>query len=47
MRDAVTSIIEILGACLVTLGVGMISIPAALICGGLLMIAGSYFVATR
>jgi len=47
MRDAVTSIVEILGACVVTVGVGMISVPAAVICAGLLMIVGSYLAATR
>lgn len=47
MRDAVTSIVEILGACLVTVGIGLISVPAAVICAGLLLIAGSYLAATR
>jgi hypothetical protein len=47
MRDAVTSIVEILGACLVTVGIGLVSVPAAVICAGLLMIAGSYLAATR
>jgi len=47
MRDAFTTLVELIGACLIVAGVAMLSIPAAFIAAGVLAIGASYLVATR
>lgn len=40
MRDIVTTIVEVAGATAVIVGVGLVSVPAALVVGGVLAIVG-------
>lgn len=47
MRDLLTTAVEILGAVLIVVGIGMLNIPTALIAAGVLAICASYLVATR
>lgn len=47
MRNLITTAVEIAGAALIVVGIGMISIPAAFITAGALTIAGSYLAVTR
>ena len=47
MRNALTTFAEILGAAAIVVGLAMVSIPAAFIVGGILMVAGSALAATR
>lgn len=47
MREALTTTTEALGAVAICVGVGLVSIPAALIVAGVLAIFGSYLAANR
>jgi hypothetical protein len=47
MIDALTTIAELLGAVAIVIGCALISIPLALIVGGVLAILASYLVADR
>lgn len=47
MRNAVSTLAEFVGAAAIVCGIAMVSIPAALVVGGVLVIAASYLVATR
>ena len=40
MRALVTTFAEVAGAALLCLGVSLVSVPAALICGGVLLVIG-------
>lgn len=47
MREALTTTTECLGALAICIGVGLVSIPAAFIVGGLLIILASFLAAKR
>jgi len=47
MRNALSTFAEILGAAAIVTGVALVYIPAAFVCAGILIIAGSYLAATR
>jgi len=47
MRDVLTTIVELVGCCLIVVGVAMFSVPVAVVTAGVLMILVSYLVADR
>ena len=46
MRDRMTTAGEVVGGLLVTIGAGLIALPAGLIVGGVLLVALSYLAAS-
>lgn len=47
MRNALTTFAEFVGAAAIVTGVALVSVPAAFVIAGVLIIAGSYLAATR
>jgi hypothetical protein len=45
MRDVVTTVVEVAGLAAIVVGVGLLSVPAAVIVAGVLAVAISYLVA--
>lgn len=47
MRDLLTTVVELVGCCVIVAGVAMVNVPVAVITAGVLMILVSYLVAER